>query len=106
MVKATFLKNDTIRVLIANDTPSTRQGLKALLTMMPRVEVIGQAANGQEAVQFVDMFQPDVVLMDIQMPVMDAGGYTANQKALASSESHRSDDVFLIPYRGSRCGGG
>jgi DNA-binding NarL/FixJ family response regulator len=63
--------SETIRILIADDTLPARQGLKALLTMMPRVEVIGQATNGQEAVQLVDMLHPDVVLMDIQMPVMD-----------------------------------
>ena len=63
--------NEAIRVLIADDTLPARQGLIALLTMMPRVEVIGQAANGQEAVQLVNTLRPDVVLMDIQMPVMD-----------------------------------
>lgn len=63
--------NEAIRVLIADDTLPARQGLDALLSMIPRVEVIGQATNGQEAVQLVDMLHPDVVLMDIQMPVMD-----------------------------------
>ena len=60
-----------IRVLIADDRPPTRQGLKALLTYYPQIEVIGEAANGQEAVQFVTDRQPDVVLMDVHMPVMD-----------------------------------
>ena len=63
--------NESIRVLIADDTLPAHQGLDALLSMIPRVEVIGQATNGQEAVQLVDMLHPDVVLMDIQMPVMD-----------------------------------
>jgi len=63
--------NESIRVLIADDKLPVRQGLNALLAMMPQVEVIGQAANGQEVVQLVNMLRPDVVLMDIQMPVMD-----------------------------------
>jgi len=70
-IETLYLMSETIRILIADDTLPTRQGLKALLTMMPRVKVIGQATNGQEAVQLVDMLHPDVVLMDIQMPVMD-----------------------------------
>ena len=71
LIEVLYLMNESIRVLIADDTLPARQGLDALLSMIPRVEVIGQAANGQEAVQLVNMLRPDVVLMDIQMPVMD-----------------------------------
>ena len=60
-----------IRVLIADDQQPTRQGLKALLTYYPQVEIVGEATNGQEAVQLVAECQPNVVLMDMQMPVMD-----------------------------------
>ena len=63
--------NQRIRILIVDDQRPTRQGLKALLTHYPQVEVVGEAANGQEAVQLVAAHQPDVVLMDIQMPVMN-----------------------------------
>lgn len=71
LIEVLYLMNESIRVLIADDTLPARKGLDALLSMIPRVEVIGQATNGQEAVQLVDMLHPDVVLMDIQMPVMD-----------------------------------
>jgi DNA-binding NarL/FixJ family response regulator len=60
-----------IRVLIADDRGPTRQGLRALLTLSPGIEVVGEAVNGFEAVQMVAQQQPDVVLMDMHMPVMD-----------------------------------
>lgn len=60
-----------IRVLIADDQQSTRQGLSALLTLCPEMELVGEAADGLEAVQMVAERRPDVVLMDMQMPVMD-----------------------------------
>jgi DNA-binding NarL/FixJ family response regulator len=60
-----------IRVLIADDQRSARQGLKALLAFAPQIEVIGEASNGQEIVELAAEKQPDVVLMDVQMPEMD-----------------------------------
>jgi DNA-binding NarL/FixJ family response regulator len=60
-----------IRVMIADDQQPTRLGLSALLTLCPEVELIGEAADGLEAVQLAFEFQPDVVLMDMQMPGMD-----------------------------------
>lgn len=60
-----------VRVLIADDQRAARQGLKALLTHYPQVTVVGEAANGQEVVLLIPACQPDVILMDMQMPVMD-----------------------------------
>ena len=60
-----------VRVLIADAQGPTRQGLRALLTLFPQVEVVGEAEDGREAVHMVAECQPDVVVMDIQMPVMD-----------------------------------
>ena len=59
------------RVLIADDRPRSRDGLKVLLATWPEVEVVGEAANGQEAVRLVDKYHPDVVLVDAIMPMMD-----------------------------------
>ena len=61
----------SVRVLIADDQQPTRQGLVALLALLPSVEVIGQAQDGREAVHLVAERQPDVVVMDMQMPLMD-----------------------------------
>jgi DNA-binding NarL/FixJ family response regulator len=63
--------NQSIRTLIVDDKLPACKALKALLTMMPLIEVVGQATNGQEAVHQVKVLHPDVVLMDIQMPGMD-----------------------------------
>ena len=60
-----------IRVLIADDRPRSRDGLKALLVTQPEVEIVDEAADGREAVQLVEECRPDVVLMDARMPVMD-----------------------------------
>jgi len=60
-----------VKLLIADDRPGTRRGLKALLALLPQVEVVGEAQDGQQAVNLVAACNPDVVLMDLQMPVMD-----------------------------------
>jgi len=60
-----------IRVLIADDHLHSRCGLRVLLATSPEVEVVGEAADGQEALHLVNEYQPDVVLMDIRMPVLD-----------------------------------
>ncbi len=59
------------QVVIADDQRRAAQGLEALLAAWPEVEVVGKAADGREAVQLVEECRPDVVLMDIRMPVMD-----------------------------------
>lgn len=60
-----------IRVMITDDSVRARHGLRALLTTWPEVEVVGEATNGQEAMRMVMGCRPDVVLMDLQMPMMD-----------------------------------
>ena len=60
-----------IRLLLVDDQELVCQGLKAMLTLESDLEVVGVANNGQIAIEQVEMLQPDVVLMDIRMPVMD-----------------------------------
>lgn len=60
-----------ISVLIADDRLSSRDGLKALLVTQPGIEIVGEAADGQETIQFVEQCRPDVVLMDVRMPLID-----------------------------------
>jgi two-component system, NarL family, response regulator NreC len=61
----------TIRVLLADDHAMLRSGLRALLSAEPDMEVVGEAGNGEEAVRLTERLKPDVVVMDISMPVMD-----------------------------------
>ncbi len=63
-------KQKAIRVLIADDRPRSREGLRALLDTCVEIEVVGEASNGQEAVRLAGEDHPDVVLMDVRMPVM------------------------------------
>ena len=60
-----------VRVLIADDRQATRNGLRALLSLYPQVEVVGTARNGREVLSSISECQPHLVLMDMQMPVMD-----------------------------------
>jgi two-component system, NarL family, response regulator LiaR len=65
-------KNDmTIRVLITDDHKVVRRGLRGFLDMDPELEVVGEASNGEEAMDMARRLEPDVVLMDLLMPVMD-----------------------------------
>lgn len=60
-----------IRLLLVDDQMIIRQGLRSLLETKPDLEVVGEAENGQQAISQVAALQPDVVLMDVRMPVMD-----------------------------------
>jgi DNA-binding NarL/FixJ family response regulator len=59
---------EPLRVLIADDHPLFRHGIAALLQALPEFEVVGEATAGEEAVALAEQLQPDVILMDIQMP--------------------------------------
>ncbi|MFG3114297.1 response regulator [Streptomyces sp. NPDC048197] len=61
----------TVRVLLADDQPLVRSGLRVIMADHPDLEVVGEAATGSEAVRLVGDLRPDVVVMDIRMPGMD-----------------------------------
>ena len=65
------MNTEPIRVLIVDDHAPFRAGLRALLTSVPEMEVAGEAENGDDAIREADKLQPDVILMDIQMPGMN-----------------------------------
>jgi DNA-binding NarL/FixJ family response regulator len=60
-----------IRVLLVDDQALFREGLETLLSVHKDIQVVGQASNGQEAVELAAQVQPDVILMDVRMPVLD-----------------------------------
>jgi DNA-binding NarL/FixJ family response regulator len=59
------------RIMIVDDNPRARMALSACLSMLDAIEIIGEASNGEDAVQKVESQSPDMVLMDLQMPGMD-----------------------------------
>ncbi|MFC9329521.1 response regulator [Kitasatospora sp. NPDC057015] len=65
-----------IRVLIADDQPLVRRGLSLILSPDPSFKVVGEAENGEQAVTAARLLRPDVVVMDIRMPVLDGVGAT------------------------------
>ena len=89
-----------IRVLLVDDHTVLRQGLRSLLQDKPDMEVIGEAENGRQAVQLATKLLPDVVVMDIAMPLLN--GLEATRQILAAAPgikvimlSAHSDDAYI-----------
>ncbi len=78
---------ETYRVIVADDAAGMRELMHTLLSLEPDFEVVGQASDGVEAVQLVTELQPDLVVIDISMPVMD--GLEAIERIRASSPATR-----------------
>ena len=72
-----------IRVLVVDDSGFFRRRLKEMLSSDPRLEVIGEAVNGVEAVEMASRLRPDIITMDIEMPVMD--GITATRRIMKAT---------------------
>jgi CheY-like chemotaxis protein len=74
--------NGRVRVLLVDDHEIVRQGLVSLLSEEESIEIVGEASNGREAVNLADQLKPDVVIMDVSMPLMD--GYEATRQIKAN----------------------
>lgn len=74
---------DKVRILIAEDSESFRQGLRNLLKSVDDMQVVGEATTGDETIRLANQLQPDVILMDIQMP--DINGIEATRQIIFSS---------------------
>jgi DNA-binding NarL/FixJ family response regulator len=100
---------EPIRILVAEDHPLFRKGVISLLSSVPDFEVVGEASTGEEAVARAAQLQPDVVLMDLQMP--EVNGIEATRRILQESPSVRilvvtlfedDDSVFMALRAGAR----
>lgn len=85
---------DTLRILIADDHPLVRKGLRSVLGAVPEFEVVGEAATGREAAERAAALQPDVVLMDLQMP--GGSGIEATREVVRTSPQIRVLVVTLF----------
>ena len=72
--------NESIRIVLADDENLVRAGLRLILESDPRIDVVGECADGRQAISMVEALAPDLVLMDIRMPVMD--GLAASEAIL------------------------
>lgn len=99
-----------IRILLVEDHALTRVGIKTVLKRQPDLQVIGEAGNGEEAVQQAEQLKPDVILMDVGMPVMD--GIQAARKIVEGGGSskiimltqHDNDQDILASFSAGASG--
>ena len=98
-----------IRLLIADDHNLFRQGLTRILEDFPQIAVVGQAADGAEALALIDALQPEVVLMDLNMPVLSGPDATRRLSAshpaipvIILTVSERDEDLFDAIKAGAR----
>ncbi|MCA2217478.1 response regulator [Jidongwangia harbinensis] len=86
----------TVRVLVAEDQPLTRTGLLAVLDLAPELTVVGEAADGAQAVALAAETRPHVILMDIKMPVLD--GITATRRILQNAGDEPPAIIMLTTF--------
>jgi DNA-binding NarL/FixJ family response regulator len=96
-MRARKRKPEPLRVLIADDHRLFAEALEAILTTDDRIEVVGQASDGGQAVELARTLGPDVVLMDVSMPVLD--GFEATREIRSAGDAVR---VLMLTGSNSR----
>ena len=88
--------SESVTVLVVDDEILIRAGLASLMRAAPGIEVVGEAANGLEAVELAARTRPDVILMDIRMPGLD--GIAATERILANSTEPKPRVIVLTTF--------
>ncbi|NOL44121.1 response regulator transcription factor [Kribbella sandramycini] len=99
--------SDPVRLLLVDDDPLVRAGLASMLAGAPELQLVGQAADGRQAIDAVRELRPDVVLMDIGMPVLDGVAATAELRGQAEVlilTTFGSDEHLLRALRAGAAG--
>lgn len=99
-----------VRILLTDDQALFREGLRTLLSIEPSIEIAGEAANGVEAIEAARALRPDLILMDLRMPVM--GGVEATRRVREASPESRvlvlttfhEDEEIFDALRAGACG--
>ncbi|MBN1921905.1 MAG: response regulator [Anaerolineae bacterium] len=89
-VPAHHAQNTVMRILIADDAPETRRSMQLILSLAPDVEVVAAARNGREAVEMAGTHQPDIALVDVNMPEM------SGLEAIRRMRARRPELVCII----------
>lgn len=75
-------QNPLLRVLVVDDHELTRVSLKLALSAQSQIDIVGLASNGKEAIEMVERYRPDVIILDLQMPVMDGLSASSHIKSI------------------------
>ena len=81
------MNNKKLRLILVDDQSLFREALRSLLSLQPDLEIVAEAENGERAVALAKAHKPDVILMDLRMPVM--GGVEATRRVLAAVPASR-----------------
>jgi DNA-binding NarL/FixJ family response regulator len=86
----------TVRVVLADDQALLRKGFRMILEAEDGIEIVGEAADGSDAVRLVELYRPDVVLMDVRMPVLD--GIEATRAITTSAAGSETRILILTTF--------
>ncbi|TBR62054.1 two-component system response regulator [Westiellopsis prolifica IICB1] len=100
-------ESSTLRVLVVDDHELTRLTLQLIFSAQENIQVVGLASNGQEAVEMVKRHKPDVIILDLQMPVMDGWSASSEIKTIAPNTQiiaySSVDDSKLVEGNARAC---
>lgn len=107
-MNSTLTQDDQYTILLINDHPMLRSGVKQLISLEPQLKVIGEASNGQQGIELAEELDPDLILLDLNMPGMN-GLETLDQlrtrtlsgRVVVFSVSNHEDDVISALKRGA-----